>query len=364
MRGLPIANFRLPSVFAIVFLAHAVSGCGTGGKPEEKVGDAGITRTAGEGPVTLTLTVRPAGPAFNERAEVIVEVIAEKGVTVDVQDYERNDSLTKHSYEFSVTPIDRKAATPTEAGKLKWTYRYAVEFFLPGSYEFPPAVVSFVDSREASDSAMPAQAHELKTEPLTVVARDTNAKPLTPEELKTITALPPVELREPWSRWWWAAPPLLATLVTLLVVLVRRYRRRQQVAVPIPAHEWAKRQIAALISEDLVRRGRVQAFYYRISDIVRGYVERRFGVSAPEMTTEEFLSAAASDGRFGERNTAELNGFLGACDLVKYARQLPGADEADAVLRAAGGLVERTRESLYRTDAEGSRGTHTMEEAA
>ncbi|MEK7732045.1 MAG: hypothetical protein AAB363_09350, partial [Planctomycetota bacterium] len=231
-----------------------------------------VTRTASEGPVTLTLTVRPAELAFHDRAEVVVEVIADKGVTVDVGDYERNDSLAEHQFEFHVTPVDRKAATPTDDGKLKWTYRYAVEFFLPGRYELPPAVVSFVDSREASDSATPAQAHELKTEPLTVVARDRNAKPLTPEELKTITALPPVELRERWSRWWWAAPPLLAALATLLAALVRRSRRRPLVAAAVPAHEWARRAIAALIGENLIATGRVQEFYYRISDIVRGYV--------------------------------------------------------------------------------------------
>ena len=229
MRGLPIANFQLSIVFALLGAMHGMSGCGTSGKTEENVSDVGVTRTAGQGPVKLTLTVRPKEPAFNERAEVVVEVVADKGVTVDVADYERSESLAEHQFEFRVTPVDRKAATPTDDGKLKWTYRYAVEFFLPGPYEFPPAVVSFVDSREASDSATPAQAHELKTESLKIVARDT--RPLTPEELKTITALPPVELSEPWSRWWWAAPPLLATLVTLLVALVRRSRRMNQVLV-------------------------------------------------------------------------------------------------------------------------------------
>ena len=361
---LSIADYRLSIVLGLVICANGVGGCGTDrqDKSADKLGDVGITRTVGEGPVSLTLTVRPGEPAFNERAEVVVVVIADKGVTVELGDYERSDSLAEHQFEFHVTPVDRKAAAPTDDGKLKWTYRYAVDFFLPGPYELPAAVVSFVDSREASDSETPARAYELKTEPLTVVARDT--KPLTPEELKTITALPPVELREPWSRWWWVAPPLLATLATLVAALIRRTRRRQQITVPVPAHEWARRAIAALIGENLIATGRVQTFYYRISDIVRGYVERRFGVSAPEMTTEEFLVATASDSRFGERITAELNEFLSACDLVKYARQIPGVDEADAVLRAAGGFVERTRESLYRTDAEGSRSVPTMERAA
>ncbi len=350
---LSIVDCRLSIVLGLVICANEVGGCGTGDKTEQGVDAIGLARTATEGPVSLTLTVKPAEPKINEHAEVVVEVIAEKGVTVDVAEYERDDSLAEHQFEYRLTLVDRKAAVPTNDGKLKWTHRFSVEFFLPGSYVLPPAVVSFVDSREASDSATPVKAHELKTEHLSVVAKDTSTKPLTPEEMKTITALPPVELSEPRSRWWWAGVPLLAALAAFVSALVLR-SRRPPVVVPIPAHEWARRQIQALIGDDLVRKGRVQEFYYRISDIVRGYVERRFGVSAPDMTTEEFLAAAASDGRFGERNTTELNAFLNACDLVKYARQIPGAGEADSVLQAARGFVERTRESLYRTDADGS----------
>lgn len=355
---------RARTALAILLLPLVFSGCGNGGQsPPGSSKTPEVTRTASDGPVTLILTARPAELPFNERAEVIVEVLAEKGVTVDIEEYDRNDSFSEHSFEYRVTPLQRKTAMPTDDGKLRWTHRYAIEFFLPGSYELPPAVVSFVDSREASDSTTPAQVHELETEPLTIVARDSNSTPLTPEELRTITALPPVELREPWSRWWWTVP-LLALGIALLAARIRRMRSRPLVTTPIPAHEWARRAIAALIGENLIATGRVQEFYYRISDIVRGYVERRFGVSAPEMTTEEFLAAAAADGRFGQRNTTELNVFLNACDLVKYARQIPGAVSADAVLRAAGGFVERTRESLYRSGEEGSPPMPTMERAA
>ena len=111
----------------------------------------------------------------------------------------------------------------------------------------------------------------------------------------------------------------------------------------IPAHEWAYSQIAALIADDLVGQGRLQMFFYRISYIVRGYVERRFSVSAPEMTTEEVLSAAAADARCGPSTTSELDGFLSACDLVKYARHEPTDAECDGVLRAARGMIESTR---------------------
>ncbi len=50
--------------------------------------------------------------------------------------------------------------------------------------------------------------------------------------------------------------------------------------------------LGALAAEGLIERGQIQSFHYRISDIVRGYVERRFTVAAPEMTTEECLASS------------------------------------------------------------------------
>ena len=133
---------------------------------------------------------------------------------------------------------------------------------------------------------------------------------------------------------------------------------------PVLADVWARREIAALIAEDLVAKGFVQKFHYRISDIVRGYVERRFTISAPEMTSEEFLASAATDDRFGSKNNAELVSFLHACDMVKYAGQVPQPNEADTLVHAAGVFVERTRSRLTTPDVATSEGTRVEERVA
>ena len=75
---------------------------------------------------------------------------------------------------------------------------------------------------------------------------------------------------------------------------------------------------------------------------MRGYIERRYTVSAGEMTTEEFLVAAVADARFGQATTDELKRFMTACDLVKYARHTPTSAESDDAYRAATEFVERT----------------------
>jgi hypothetical protein len=188
----------------------------------------------------------------------------------------------------------------------------------------------------------------LKTEAIKVVARATEEATLSPEELKKIAELPPVELPDPWSRWWLLGPVGVLAAVGFLIWFAHRSRLGYVALVEIiPAHEWARAQIAALIAADLIARGLVQEFYYRISAVVRGYIERRFDVSAPEMTTEEFLAAAARDRRFDAAATLELRRFLTACDLVKYARHHPVTGEWDELLKTASDFVERTREDSH-----------------
>jgi len=190
-----------------------------------------------------------------------------------------------------------------------------------------------------------AEPTKLETEPIKVIVSGPDAAQLTEAELAKITVLDPVELRRPWSHRWWIAAIIALALVLPIVALTHRSRRNAvEQAFVLPAHEWAWRQIALLIADDLIAKSRVQEFYYRISDVVRGYIERRFAVSAAEMTTEEFLIAAATDHRFNKVHREELSRFLQACDLVKYARHVPHSGEADSLLAATRHFIEQTRE--------------------
>jgi len=315
--------------------------------------DAGkqVTRTAEAGPVSMTLSVTPSEPAASEPATVRLDVIAEQGVTVTVDDYERALRDAEGHFEYRILGSERQIAKPVGDGTLRWSYAYQLEFVLAGEYELPPAHLTFVDESSADADLVSAKNAEgpepqtLNTVSLTLVVRDTAAPPPSPEELTHISTLQPVELSRRLSWWWVAAATVFIVCVVLLMIWLGRKRALEaERVVVIPAHEWARHELAALIAEDLLAKERVQEFYYRISDIVRGYVERRFRVSAPEMTTEEFLAAASLDRRFGETNTRELERFLDACDLVKYAKQIPRAEESAHLVDAARTFVDRTRE--------------------
>lgn len=345
MRRLSISNCRLPiGVILAVAFCLLSGGCGEGGakKAESDAASKAVTRTATDGPVQLTLAVSPAELPFTDKASVVIEVLADASVTLEVADYDRDKAHLEHQYEYRLSRGERRAAVPAPDGKLSWRIQYDLQFFAPGEFEFPPAVVKFAQAIASDGRGLSeADTKELKTESIAVRALDPNAKPLSPEELSKVTTLAPVELPSPWSRTWWIVGAVVAVAI-LALWFMRRGESAAPPPVVVPPHEWARRMFDKLAADGLVPRGMIQEFYYRVSDIVRGYVERRFAVSAPEMTTEEFLATAAKDGRIGSDHTGELQEFLTACDLVKYAKQIPTATEADQVLGAAKAFVDRT----------------------
>jgi hypothetical protein len=89
----------------------------------------------------------------------------------------------------------------------------------------------------------------------------------------------------------------------------------------------------------------------RLSAIVRTYVEGRFRLRAPEMTTEEFLQAAQSSRELPAEYRSRLNEFLREADLVKFARHVPTMEQGERAFDAARDFVTRTAEAREERDA-------------
>jgi len=319
-------------------------GCGDHEEPQEIADTTHLTSTATSGPATLTLTVSPKTPTVDDQARLSVDLVTEPGVTVHVDDYLTVLVEGDRRFELGAKRVAKQEAEPIPDGQLRWRYIYDLSFFLPGDYELPPATASFVDMRHGAEpSSEEPKTQSVETEPIAITARDVRDGPLTPEELADITMPDPVDLRRPFSPWPWLVSVGAVLTLGLVAYSVRRRRTSGGATVAIPAHDWAQRQLAALLAENLIEKGLAQEFYYRISGVVRGYIERRFGVSAPDMTTEEFLATAGGDARFEAAHTTSLNAFLTACDLVKYARHEPTSLEADQAVKTAIAFVEQTR---------------------
>ena len=123
--------------------------------------------------------------------------------------------------------------------------------------------------------------------------------------------------------WWWLWVMAGFLLVVLVVwCLWRVYRRFQRPApAPIPVPPW-ERALAALDQLEQMRFDGEEAgknFYFLLSGVIRTYIEERFNIRAPEMTTEEFMECVRRSPDLLAVQQDFLAQFLSFSDMVKFA---------------------------------------------
>ena len=129
--------------------------------------------------------------------------------------------------------------------------------------------------------------------------------------------LPPLSWRlVGWAAAWLAAAAAAAALVWFaLRYLARRVREHRMSPIE---RAWA--ELDRLIGRGLPGKGKYKDFYVELTMVVRRYVQRKYGVKAPHLTTEEFfaeLGASPATQRLAE--SSELREFLSSADMVKFA---------------------------------------------
>jgi Domain of unknown function (DUF4381) len=142
--------------------------------------------------------------------------------------------------------------------------------------------------------------------------------------------------------WTWVAWVLGAAAVLALVWWTwKRWRSKKSKPVPaviIPAHERARKkleQALKLIDEP-------KPFCIAVSDALRVYLEERFGLHAPERTTEEFLLELQATAQLSFSQKQALAQFLERCDLVKFAKFEPPQTALRDLYEAALRLISET----------------------
>ncbi|HLL53717.1 MAG TPA: hypothetical protein VK447_09240 [Myxococcaceae bacterium] len=133
-----------------------------------------------------------------------------------------------------------------------------------------------------------------------------------------------------------------ALLGYLLYRWWRRPRDKALVVEPaLPADVRALRALDTLRAEDLPHQGRGREFFFRLSEIVRGYLGQRYAFEALECTTPELLAALRKLDTPGLKPD-EVRAFAETSDFVKFARQEPSLDDCKQALDYAYGMVRTT----------------------
>ena len=224
-----------------------------------------------------------------------------------------------------------------ENGRVTLARWYTLTTFTAGDHTIPKPTIQY---RSGGASLHDAAGNEVPVTVLSLLAQEPSATDI--RDIK-----PPEELPFDWTPYVLAAGALalVAALCGVLFFLVNRPRRRRLVPSR-PAHEIALAALNRLRVQRLVEHGRFEEYYIQLSAIVRAYLEDRFRLRAPEMTTEEFLGVTAADSRLIAAHRRLLTEFLSQADLVKFARHLPSLHDSEAAYEAARRFVEETRAAI------------------
>jgi len=286
------------------------------------------------GPLRLTVVAGPHNPAVGDVISVTVAVETPEDFLVALPTVQDFGELP---VRLTDTPDPRPGATG-----LVWRRAFEIDALVSGPLEVPALTARYGRRSDPAES-QPALDSELVSSVLTIEVRSALTDQDRPEQPRDITGalLPPKPPMPLWMRI-----TLAAGAVVLLIGAWRAFRalRRWMLrpAPPILPEVWALRALADLAGGDWFERGRMREYYYRLTEVVRSYIERKFGLAAPEMTTEEFLAVLARDRRAVPYDAERLRQFLEVCDFVKYAAWEPRREDAEAGLATARAFVHAT----------------------
>jgi hypothetical protein len=145
----------------------------------------------------------------------------------------------------------------------------------------------------------------------------------------------------------WILVLLAAAGGFLLVRYLRRHRKRKTgedalPAPPRPAHELALEELDRLRDRRLFQSGRIKEYYSELSEIIRRYIEARFGIPALESTSFQLLRDIESEIRDGNLRGL-LESLLEDADLAKFARHQPEEMTCQRDLEKGYVFVQKTK---------------------
>lgn len=111
---------------------------------------------------------------------------------------------------------------------------------------------------------------------------------------------------------------------------------------PIPPYQLAIMRLNELREQNVWQNGREKEYYTRLIDILRDYLQGRFGINAMEMTSQQ-ITRVLHDNETTRMPNQRMKQILEIADFVKFAKVRPMPDDNLRSLNEAVQFVEETK---------------------
>ncbi len=264
---------------------------------------ADVTTDLSKGGVSLTVTSAPDRVDVSRDFEVTVTAVAPPDTKLSMSDLRDRFRGFSVAEDFTEEPIAGADGGTTYVSRWRLVPKPCEKV-----YRLAPFVVAVIRGTGAPETFYTAPVYFEGP-----AARETVTGGI---EVAPKKDLPPLS----WKlvRWCALALAAFAAFVVCVWWVVRKILQkvREHRMSPI---ERAMLELDRLLKKGLPGRGRYKDFYVELTMVVRRYIQRRHAVRAPNLTTDEFLRAAAENPAFSREALAELKHFLESADMVKFA---------------------------------------------
>lgn len=254
-------------------------------------------------------------------------------------------------HDVEISPVDENdndKVTSLGNGRTSISRTYIVQAFDSGLYTLPPVYcISGPDTFATNQPVLKISPMPLDT--ANIVFENGEAVDLV---INDFTDVMDADYRffdflPGWAAdygWWILAAVIW--LAAIIFVYFKWLRHGTLPAIltrkPIPPYELAKRDLKALREENLWQKGADKEYYTRLTDILRTYLQGRFGISAKEMTSREIYDALSANEE--TRKVRQLvQDLLREADFVKFAQNRPAPEENEEAFRWTDSFIESTK---------------------
>lgn len=280
-------------------------------------------------PITIKVEVDKHYVSIGEKIRYSIIAAIGKDFEIEFPDF------TKGIGNFNVR--DSGARKSEFFGNRKITQWYILDTYVTGKSVIPKAKIKYKSKQEKDWS-------ETETSEAVIEIKSLLEKAGSGARLRDIKG--PIGLRSGINFFLVLIALSVILILGLIIVFLRKNKKREKVLRLRPAHEIAYEQLNELKKKNFLKKGMIKEYYAEISAIIRHYLENRFNLKAPEMTTEEFLAHVRDYSQLAAIHKALLKEFLLNCDLVKFAKYIPPEWEFELVFDSAKNFVDQTKQDL------------------
>lgn len=323
------AEDHAPPPMAAAEPASPIANAGSAAAPASPAADPGETKASLSPEHTPKLALKvdpPNGVRVGQAVHVEIAALARVG-----------DDVTVAEQSFAPFEVYKKEARVEPPSGEQQRFVFSLELLALEAGDTPlPAIELRVVTKDSNVGKVRTEPRPFKVQSL--IANEPNAQP----KLET---KPVVVLEDNWLPVYVLGGLAAAAAIAGLTLLAARYYRKRKAAAvppppPRPPWEIAVEKLAQLRrdKQKMLDDGQGAQFVDQLSDVVRAYLGGRYAFDGLETTTDEMLMQLKHRGA-SLGFTQEVGQFLGRCDLVKFAKVEPDADEVDLLFAKAQDLV-------------------------